>query len=258
MDPIVDVDFVRANPDLVLADVRWTLNTGPDRGGYEAGHVPGAVFVDLDVDLASPAGDRGRHPLPAPEDFAARMSALGIGDGARVVAYDGVGGGVAARLVWMLRALGEEAALLDGGLDAWAGELEAGASAPATATFTARPWPPGKIVGADDLERFTLLDARAPERFRGEVEPVDPVAGHIPGAINLFWRSQLDGGRFRGDDQLRALYADLNLTSPVVVSCGSGVTACHLAVVLEKLGAADVRLYPGSWSEWCALGRATR
>ncbi len=237
---------------------------GVDRpADYRDGHIPGAVFVDLHTDLAGPRRPgTGRHPLPDPEAFAASMAGLGIGDRTRVVAYDDAGGSIAARLWWMLDVTGHGAALLDGGLRAWAGPLETGFETPKAGTaFTARPWPRDLVVDVDDVERvrhdpaMALLDARAPQRYRGESEPLDTRAGHIPGARNATWRENLDPAtdRFRSPDELRAWFASLGAdrAGEVVASCGSGVTACHEIVALRLAGIA-ARLYPGSWSEWIA------
>ena len=248
--PFVDAGSLRA--DVVLADVRWYLDGRSGRAEFEAGHLPGAVFIDLDAYLAAPAApEAGRHPLPDPEVFARGMGEAGIGDDSTVVAYDDAGGVVAARLVWMLRALGVEAALLDGGLE---GPLESGPVTPAAARFTARPWPAERLAGIDELHDGgrILLDARDRNRYSGELEPVDPRPGHIPGARNLPAREMLDGGRLLPPDVLRAQLADAGVAadSEVVASCGSGINACHTLLVLESLGMPPGRLYPGSYSQW--------
>lgn len=246
---------------VVVADVRWYLDGRSGQAAYEAGHVPGAVFVPVDGVLAAPLGrGPGRHPLPDPAVFAAAMAGLGIGDDTFVVAYDDAGGSVAARLWWMLRATGHRAAVLDGGIAAWPGELETGAGPePRSATFTTRPWPHEQLVDADAVAAFggVLLDARAGERYRGEVEPVDPHAGHIPGALSAPWTEQLDPatGRFLAPGGLRARFASLGVQdgADVVAYCGSGITACHALLALEAAGVdARARLYAGSWSDWCA------
>ena len=197
--PFVDAAWLAGHrEDVVLADVRWYLDGRSGRDEFEAGHLPGAVFVDLDAYLASPPSpDTGRHPLPDPEVFARGMGEAGIGDDSTVVAYDDAGGVVAARLVWLLRALGADAALLDGGLAAGDGPLETGPASATAADFTARPWPADRLAGIDELHDGgrILLDARDRNRFSGEFEPVDPRPGHIPGARNLPARETLDGGR---------------------------------------------------------------
>jgi thiosulfate/3-mercaptopyruvate sulfurtransferase len=264
MGPLVDAAWLEAKRgDLLLADVRWYLDGRSGRAAYEAGHIPGAIHVDLDRHLAGPASPAaGRHPLPDPAAFAAAMSELGVGDADAVVAYDDAGGAVAARLVWMLRVIGHPAALLDGGLAAWPGPLEAGALARPPARFTATPWPPERLAGIDEVagvaaagERLVLLDARAPERYRGETEPVDPRPGHIPGARNLPFTGNLDPatGRYLAGIDLRARYEAAGAgegAGDVIVYCGSGVTACHDLLALEAAGLGPGRLYPGSWSQW--------
>jgi thiosulfate/3-mercaptopyruvate sulfurtransferase len=254
--PVVDADWVRAHPEVVLADVRWALDRGPLRAEYEAGHLPGAVFADLDVDLSGPASpEAGRHPLPTPEAFAAAMGALGIGDDDVVVAYDDAGGINAARMVWMLRVLGHEAALLDGGLDA--SPLEAGTAVRPPATFTPAPWPPDLLATPEDAAdpANVTIDARQRERFDGTPHPADPRAGHIPGARSLDARDNLGpDGRLLGREALRERFKAVGIEpgSAVVSYCGSGVTSCHNLVVLEHAGLGRGRLYPGSWSQWAA------
>ena len=254
--PFVDAAWLAGHrEDVVLADVRWYLDGRSGRDEYEAGHLPGAVFVDLDAYLASPPSpDTGRHPLPDPEVFARGMGEAGIGDDSTVVAYDDAGGVVAARLVWLLRALGADAALLDGGLAAGDGPLETGPASATAADFTARPWPADRLAGIDELHDGgrILLDARDRNRFSGEFEPVDPRPGHIPGARNLPARETLDGGRLLPRDVLRAQLAEagVDADSEVVASCGSGVNACHTLLVLEALGLPPGRLFPGSYSQW--------
>jgi thiosulfate/3-mercaptopyruvate sulfurtransferase len=257
--PIVDADWFRDHRDaVVVADVRWYLDDRDGRTAYDAGHIPGAVFVDVDADLAatgSPAA--GRHPLPDPADFAAAMGRLGIGDGDRVVAYDDQGGVMAARLVWMLRAIGHDAALLDGGIGAYDGPLETAVPEPEAKRFTPTPWPPDRVASIDDAadtDANVVLDARQRERYLGEPNPLDPRAGHIPGARSLPARENVDeAGRFLPVDELRRRLVAVGIDSPdtpVVSSCGSGVTACHNLIVMEHAGVGDGRLYPGSWSQW--------
>lgn len=257
---------VRAgDPRLRLCDVRWYLGR-PDAGreAWKAGHVPGAMFLDLDRDLAAGDGP-GRHPLPSPADFAGRMGALGIGDEHDVVAYDDQGGATAARLWWMLDALGHRSvAVLDGGIHAWqeaGGDLTDDAvTHPSTTLSLAAEWP--RTIDRAGLkataDRLLLLDARAGERYRGEVEPVDPAAGHIPGAISLPATANLGpDGRFLPADQLRERFASLTRSNPdavIVTSCGSGVTACHNALAMRIAGLPDPILYPGSFSDWSRAG----
>lgn len=262
--PLVDADWLASalgDDDLIVADVRWYLDGRPGRAAYEVGQIPGAVFVDLDRDLAaSPHEGPGRHPLPTPARFAAAMSSLGIGDGDRVLAYDDAGGSVAARLWWMLRATGHDAAVLDGGLSAWPGPLEQGPGRRAPARFSAPPWPTQSVVDATVVNRArrspstVVLDARVPQRYRGELEPVDPRPGHVPGARNAPWAANLDPatGRFLPAEQLRERYRRLGVDgeTDVIVYCGSGVTACHDLLALDLAGLGPGRLYEGSWSDW--------
>jgi thiosulfate/3-mercaptopyruvate sulfurtransferase len=251
------------DPLLVVADVRWY----PDGSGhlkFEQGHIRGAVFVDVDSDLASPKTKRsGRHPLPSPVAFARAMERVGIGDDSLVVAYDDAGGSNAARLWWMLSVTGHPAAVLDGGVQAWRGPLDTGPSrhnATGVGRFTARPWPQDRMVDAEAVDRLrsdprvVVLDARAAERYRAEVEPIDPVAGHIPGARNAPWSENVDPdtGRFRSPEDLRTRYRRLGVEEgrEVVAYCGSGVTSCHDLLALELAGFKKAKLYVGSWSEW--------
>ncbi len=241
---------------VVLADVRWYLDGRSGRAAYDAGHLPGAVFVDLEAWLTgagSPAD--GRHPLPRPEVFADGMRRLGISDGDTVVAYDDGGGVTAARLVWMLRVTGHEAALLDGGIGAYDGPLEHDSPRRDRATFTPRPWPADRLADLSDATDpgNVVVDARDAARYRGEVEPVDPRAGHIPGAVNLPCRTNVGAdGRFLPPDELRRRFEGVGVTdgASVVSYCGSGVTACHNLLALEHAGFAPGRLYPGSWSQY--------
>jgi thiosulfate/3-mercaptopyruvate sulfurtransferase len=264
------------DPRLRLVDVRWTLGQpGAGRAAYEAGHIPGAIHLDLDSDLADLGGygAPGRHPLPDPRTFAARLAALGIGSGDTVVAYDDATAGSAARLWWMLDDLGHpDVHVLDGGIGAWIA-----AGLPLT---TDRPrWPPvtlalaehwSRVIDretlADRLGDVVLLDARAPERYRGDVEPIDPVAGHIPTAVNAPTTGNLAGdGRFLPPGALAARLAALGAGgsgpdesepggSDVVTSCGSGVTACQNALAMRVAGLAAPLLYVGSYSDWSRSG----
>lgn len=264
---IVDASWLAAHTgDVVVADVRWYLDGRRGRTAYDGGHIPGAVFVDMDTALST-KGDptAGRHPLPDPAAFAAALATLGVGDDTAVVAYDDAGGGVAGRLVWMLRAQGTPAALLDGGLAAWPGELSTDAPAPTAATRTTRPWPAGWTAEVAEVAApgagTTVLDARAPERYRGEVEPVDPRAGHIPGARNLPLGRLLDPatGRLAEPEVLRERFAAVGVTdaADLVASCGSGVSACLLLVAAEHAGLGRGRLFVPSFSGWSSdPGRA--
>ena len=256
------------DPAWCIFDCRHDLvNADYGRQAYEKGHIPGARYLNLDTDLSGPkTGRNGRHPLPDPEVFAARMRAAGVNAGSQVVAYDNEGGAFAARLWWMLRWLGHErVAVLDGGLAGWRRlklDLSGDVPAPAAGDFQARPQP-GMIVGKTDVlaslgeAQSLLLDARAPERYAGTKETIDPIGGHIPGAINRFFFDNLDdvGVYFKSADELRDDFAALlgdRRAQDVIQQCGSGVTACHNVLAMELAGLAGSRLYPGSWSEWCA------
>lgn len=264
--PLVSPEALRerlADPDLRLADVRWYLGRpGAGRAAYEAGHLPGAAFVDLDGDLSAPSG-AGRHPLPDPATFAERLGDLGFGSDHWIVAYDDVGGTVAARLWWMLDVLGHPGvSVLDGGLRGWlaiGGPLTTEIpDRPPARLELARAWT--KTIDRDALRRrlgsVVLLDGRAPERYRGEVEPVDPAAGHIPTARSAPVTENLGSdGRFRSPDELRARFLTLGCgEAPVVVACGSGTNACHHVLAMRLAGLPDPLLYPGSFSDWSRAG----
>ena len=255
--PVVDVAWLAAaRAPVVLADVRWYLDGRSGRAAYDAGHLPGAIFVDVERDLAGvPSAAEGRHPLPSPDSFAEALSRLGIGDADVVVAYDDDGGAVAARLVWMLRATDREAAVLDGGIAHWPGRLETRPRVRRSREAAVRPWPAGLLASPDEVASgaHLVLDARAGERYRGEHEPVDPRAGHVPGAHSLPCRENLDeSGRFLPADELRRRFASVGVSArtSVVAYCGSGVTACHELLALEHAGLSPGRLFAGSWSQW--------
>lgn len=263
--PLITADALAAllesGPDAAsLLDVRWQLATGPDLQAYLDGHVPGAVFVDLDRQLADPPGDGGRHPLPSAERFTAEMRSLGVSGSRPVVVYDAGPATAAARAWWLLRYFGHPAAaVLDGGLSAWTAAdhpLQIGAvGADRSGDFVARPGGM-PVVDAEQAARLArsgvLLDARAGERFEGSVEPVDPVAGHIPGARSRPTTDNLDGaGAFLDSARLRAAFERLGVSdgTDVAAYCGSGVSAAHEVLALELAGY-PAALYPGSWSEW--------
>lgn len=256
-------------PDWAVVDCRFHL-AEPDRGEreYETAHVPGAVYAHLDRDLSGPlTGTNGRHPMPSVEQIIRRFSDWGIDERVRVAAYDQLGGQVAARLWWMLRYVGHDLVfVLDGGWPLWVEEgrpERGGREERDRRTFVPRIRPDMRIdvsslepPGA--LESLVLIDARAPERYRGEQEPLDPVAGHIPGARNHPSASNLDDeGRFLPPDELHRRFESALAGRPLeeaVSYCGSGVTACHNLLAMEVAGLEGARLYPGSWSEWCSGG----
>ena len=241
---------------VTVLDVRYRMGGPGGRAEFDAGHVPGAAYVDLDADLAAPPGAGGRHPLPAPADFQAAMRRVGVHDDRPVVVYDDWSGLAAGRAWWLLRYHGhEDVRLLDGAWPAWVasgGTVQAVTVAPEPGDFTARPGAMPLVEADQVLDVPVLVDARAPERYRGETEPIDPVAGHIPGAVNVPTTTNLAAdGRFRRPEELRALYAAAGVTGeqPVAAYCGSGVTAAHDVLALELAGI-RAALYPGSWSGW--------
>lgn len=271
--PVMDDDFARGpliSPEelardlagVTVLDVRYMLGGPPGAAEHAAGHVPGAVFVDLDTDLASPPGSGGRHPLPDPAMFEAAMRRVGVRADRPVVVYDDWQGRAAARAWWLLRFHGHgDVRVLDGGWTAWrdAGlEVETGSREAGAGDFTVSTEPQMPVVeAADVLEVDVLVDARAAERYRGEVEPVDAVAGHIPGAVNVPTTENLgDDGRFRSPEELRQVYAGVGAgaavggrVARVAAYCGSGVTAAHDVLAMDVAGI-EAALYPGSWSGW--------
>jgi thiosulfate/3-mercaptopyruvate sulfurtransferase len=252
----------------VLLDVRWRLGGPPGREDYARGHLPGAVFLDLDADLAAPPGPAGRHPLPEPADLQRVLRAAGVRDGAPVVVYDADNGSVAARLWWLLRWAGhDQVRLLDGGYTAWVAEghpVTTDVPEPAEGDVTVRPghMPVVDADGAAELARTgLLLDARAPERYRGDVEPIDPKAGHVPGARNAPFAAHTgEDGRWRTPEELAEHFAKLGVSETsggeVGAYCGSGVTAASVVLALEVAGVTGpdepATLYAGSWSNWSA------
>lgn len=266
---LIDADSLQnllAKPGLAVVDCRFDLMK-PEAGrqAYLTAHIPGARYADLNRDLSAPIGPRtGRHPLPSPEAFAARLGAMGIGNEIQVVAYDEANGSMAARLWWMLRWLGHGAvAVLDGGFKAWTargGALESGEPAIHHVEHFTPRIDPNAVVTTAELEHLlrdskaVLVDARAPERYAGTVEPIDPVAGHIPGAVNHPFSANLGpDGRFLSAAELerrwRGRLPGRDLEN-LVAMCGSGVTACHNLLSLEVAGLPGGKLYAGSWSEW--------
>lgn len=260
---LISVDELAAGveePGLILLDVRWQVSGPSQYPLYLAGHLPGARWCDLDTDLADPPGARGRHPLPDPRRLEAKLQAWGVEPQSRVVVYDQGTSVAAARAWWVLRWAGlDQVRVLDGGFEAWQRRghpVKAQLPPPAAGTVLVRP---GGVptLDADTAAAWAatgrLFDVRAAERFRGEVEPIDPVAGHIPGAVNLPTTANVQpSGHFLPEPELRRRFQEAGATSqdgPVGVYCGSGVTAAH-TVLAMRLAGIEAVLYPGSWSEW--------
>lgn len=266
--PLISAEaLAETNPRRIVFDVRHDMaDPGYGRRAYASGHIPGAFFLDVESELSGPrTGSNGRHPLPDPEVFAALLRRYGVNKDSEIVAYDDAGGMYAARLWWLLRWIGHDiVVVLDGGFSAWlADEL------PLEKTEPTRPAPgsiavdrltetvsAAELLAEIDAPRWLIVDARSPERFRGENETIDPVGGHIPGARNRFFRDNLSpDGRFKPAAQLAAEWRALTeprMISEVVCQCGSGITACVNLLALEIAGLPGARLYPGSWSEWCS------
>ena len=265
---LISVDSLQkllGEPRLAVVDCRFDLmNPGAGRQAYLEAHIPGARYADLNQDLSAPVGPgTGRHPLPAPDAFAAWLGAAGIGNGTQVVAYDDANGSIAARLWWMLRWVGHAAvAVLDGGFKAWT--ARGGALQSGSAGFRAEKFVPrvhaDTVLSTAEVERALrdpaalLVDARAQERYAGTTEPIDPVAGHIPGAVNHPFTANLDAaGHFLHGDEIKRRWQErLSGRQPrqLIAMCGSGVTACHNLLSLEVAGLTGAKLYAGSWSEW--------
>lgn len=266
---LIDIEKLLPNldhPDWVIVDCRFDL-TNPEWGfaDYQRAHIPGAVYADLDHDLAGPrTATSGRHPLPTPEAFCTTMGRLGIGHPKQVVVYDTTGGSFAARLWWLLKLYGHASvAVLNGGFAAWTGQglpTETGVHHNAPAYFHGQP-NLRMVVSTEEMEKIVsagqgkIIDARAPERYRGDVEPIDPIPGHIPGAINRFHQDNLDShGYFLPGKilaaQFKALVGETPTREEIVAYCGSGVTSCHNLLAMSVAGLPMPRLYVGSWSEW--------
>jgi len=258
----------QADPDWIVFDVRHDLSdVSAGEAAYLAGHIPGARFLHLDRDLStSPTGRNGRHPLPSPEAFAELLSLHGVGPSTQIVAYDAHGGMFASRLWWMARWIGHEAvAVLDGGLLAWikhGGEIDSDLPAPCSAggikpraSLVEHVVVDQVLSNLQDRQKL-VIDARSPDRFRGENETIDPVGGHIPGAVNRFFKDNLaEDGRFKPAAELLVEWKSAmggRKPSELILHCGSGVTACHNLLGLEIAGLSGAGLYAGSWSEWCS------
>jgi thiosulfate/3-mercaptopyruvate sulfurtransferase len=263
--PLISVPELRELPTPpILLDVRYKMGGPPGHADYVRGHIPGAAYVELEADLADPPGPGGRHPLPDPARFEAAMQRAGVQQEVPVVVYDDWSGHAAARAWWLLRYHGQDdVRVLDGGWTAWCaegGEIATGDIPATPGDFTVRPGRV-RVIEAEQLlalaERGVLIDARAAERYRGETEPIDPVAGRIPGAVNVPTSLNLDErGRFRPAEELREVYASVGAVegAEVAAYCGSGVTAAHDVLALASIGV-DAALYPGSWSGWITDSR---
>lgn len=253
INPFVPVDEIPAGA--VLVDVRWTT-AGSDRDAFVAGHIPGARFVDLETDLSGEGGPVvGRHPLPSAEAFAASLGTAGVPDDVVVVAYDNGGSVAASRFVWMLRAIGQEATVLDGGLAAWEGPLESGDPAVDPIARRVVEWPAAAIADADEVAAAAaaglVVDSRSAERYRGEQSPLDPRPGHVPGARSLPFSGNIGAdGRLADLAELRARFESVDAGPDTIYYCGSGVTACVNLLAGEQAGRGRGRLYVGSWSGW--------
>ena len=262
--PLVDARWLVAHHDEVrLVDCRWYLDGRSGRAAYEADHLPGAVWVDLDLDLsAPPTSADGRHPFPTADLFAASLSRLGIGQETPVVVYDDACGSMAARLWWMLRILDHPVAVLDGGMITWEGTLEPGWQEVEQVPCAPRAWPPTRLIDADGVDALRgesgslLLDARTRSRYAAGDPTIDPRQGHIPGAKSAPWTDNVSpDGTLLDPASLRTRFGELgaNEASTIVCYCGSGVTACHDLLALEIAGLGEAtRLYAGSWSQWGA------
>ncbi|HEV2029462.1 MAG TPA: sulfurtransferase [Candidatus Dormibacteraeota bacterium] len=257
--PLVNAEWLRdhrQDSDVRVIDFRWYLLDRKGRDEYLRGHIPGAVFVDLEA-VTGPQdfNARGRHPLPTAEQFEVEMQRAGVSATTRVIVYDDAGSSVAARLWFLLGWFGHETqAVLDGGVQAWGRPLETDLTSVGRGTFRSQEPDRSRILDFDEIRALggvPLLDARAGERYRGEKEPIDPKAGHIPGAISAPWMENLGpDGRFKSPAELRARFAELGAADGAVVYCGSGVNATHDLLAMEVAGLHKGRLYAGSWSDW--------
>jgi len=268
---IVSMDWVQTHlgePDVVLVDCRFIMGgAAPDLGGqqYEAGHLPGAFYLDLDRDLSSSVGEHGgRHPLPHLDALAAKFSSISIDSSKHVIAYDDQGGMMASRLWWLLHYTGHAggASVMDGGFMAWTDRGYPTTTEMPEATSSAAYIPQidnRSVIHYDELRQemtksgILLIDSREAPRYRGEVEPIDAVAGHIPGALNAFWKESLDEqGLWRSAEEQKTRFAKLGAdqAESIIVYCGSGVSACPNVIALQEAGYNNVRLYAGSWSDW--------
>ena len=258
-------ELVNTGADILICDCRYDLvDPNAGREAYNTGHILGAIYVDLGRDLsAAKTGSNGRHPLPSPQAWADTKRRLGINPKTTVIAYDNHGSVYASRLWWMLKASGHaHVQVLDGGLSAWNGSIGAipPAIKPLASAIPAQDWIGSVTVNAIEEwltkpEGQSIVDARAEDRFRGENETLDPIGGHIPGALNRFFKHNLSAGQFKSPEVLRTEFKALlgnTSASDVIHQCGSGVSACHNLLAMEVAGLPGSRMYVGSWSEWCA------
>lgn len=263
LQPFIDVTVLhdllgRTDLDLAICDCRAYLDEREGIDAYRAGHIPGARFIDLetDVSVAQELGTGGgRHPLPSAESFTNALGQAGIGHDTTVVAYDDVGGAIAARFVWMLRTLGQTAAVLDGGIAAWDGPLKQSDATFEPVNCQTRQFPVAAFATADDVAASIargglVIDSRGPDRYAGRVEPIDPIAGHIPGAVNLPFAENLEDGSLGDTDAIAARFTQVGVDEDTIFYCGSGVTACHNLLAAETAGLGRAKLYVGSWSGW--------
>jgi thiosulfate/3-mercaptopyruvate sulfurtransferase len=268
MNPLISTNQLQgrlnSGANVLICDCRFDLaQISAGREAYAKGHIPDAIYVDLDNDLSgTKTGTNGRHPLPTPDQWAATRQRLGINSDTHVIAYDSQGSAFASRLWWMLRAIGHDRVqVLDGGSESWKGQLSTAIRDPSALINKPTPVAYQGLVLVDEIidnlasQRKTIIDARSTDRFHGQNETLDPVAGHIPGSLNRFFKNNLAGSAFKSPEMLRKEYSELlgNIrASDVIHSCGSGVTACVNLLAMEQAGLVGSRLYAGSWSEWCA------
>lgn len=268
MNPLISTnqlqEFLNSGANALICDCRYDLaNVSAGREAYASSHIPGAIYVDLDSDLSGArTGKNGRHPLPHPDDWATTRQRLGIAPDTHVIAYDSQGGAFASRLWWMLKAIGhDKVQVLDGGLESWKAPISTTTHSPAPLEKNPEAVPYKGLVLVDEVfenlasQRKTVIDARSPDRFDGQNETLDPVAGHIPGSLNRFFKSNMEDNTFKSPEILRKEFSGLlgNIrASDVIHSCGSGVTACVNLLAMEQAGLGGSLLYAGSWSEWCA------
>ena len=269
MNPIITAnqleELINEGSDVLICDCRFDLtNAKAGFEMYKTAHITGAIYINVDQDLSGKkTGSNGRHPLPTPEEWAKTRQGLGIANHTHVVAYDSHGGTFASRLWWMLRSIGHASVqVLDGGLDAWNGSFSSVGRAPKPLSAMPEAFPYQGVVLIDEMEknvatqeRKMVIDARAPDRFRGENETLDPVGGHIPGATNRCFKENLVAGKFKSPELLYKEFVLLigqQKPGTIIHSCGSGVSACHNLLAMEAAGLSGSRLHVGSWSEWCS------